>query len=351
MDLHYKQYTNRLSDKLFQLQNILHCLDAIIVTCAPNLNVLRINAAKLSIHLLLVTILSTKQFSITTFSVFNSRKPTLNLISINLIRELFPLYRTDRSYELTFVDDYVLSQLISLRDKVEAKLPFSSSVVNDAPSVLKYQTDLLVVLNKLISLYPNKEMFVQECVDILLEINKYLEVGTRTWEQASVLFQGSDPDSVKLCYRRIFSLDDGMFASTGSDFPHIRCFYLYSFVAVNTSVSVAGKSFICSSPSGEDKVTVIFTPIKSMFIDLYNSFKYESRPVKDEVAPSIRERARFSPKPPAERETTGKRAYSSGVRYDSHIYRFIDGSFVYETSDKVYFEKFRLSYKRPKDST
>lgn len=350
MDLHYKQYTNHLSNKLFQLNNLLLCLDAIIVTSAPNLNVLRVNSAKLSIHLLLITILSTKQFSTTTFSVLNSRRPTLNLISINLMRELFPLYRTDRSYELCSSGIDVLSQLTTLHNTIENSKTLTSRTINDTATFKQYRKDLLSILSMLIAAYPNKELFVQECVNVLIEVNKYLEVGTRTWEQASIIFQGSEPDSVKLCYRRIFSLDEGMFASTGSDFPHIRCFYLYSLVAINTCVSVAGKSFICSSPSGDDKVTVILTPINSMFIDLYTSFKYESRTVRDEMLPAPIERRRFSPKPSVAKDVLGRKAYSTRTSVGSYPYRIVDNGVVFETMDKAHFEQIRHEYKSLKSS-
>lgn len=335
-----KKFINIVSDQVFTFEFISNTLKGMVPILRSNHNWSRASASELSLLVLLIIIICSSKYGLTTSSVLQHRQPILNEVVFKLFRQLYPMYRPDRSFVLSFGEYCVFDKLLELRDEIEmdefdaSDFPFADSKFY---STLK--VDIIRHINSLVALKNDDAQFVSKCLDIIALTDKYFPVGYRTWSEYSQTIVFPKPEVMQYLYRKIFRIDGSMFASMGGEIPARSCFFIYSLVVENSFVEVEGIRIKLSSPSIDDSVTWVSGITKeSMFIELFSEVVLSPQEYK-------------APAPPVLGGLRGKLATPKmgGVRHYSHVPDFVQkykycvitstGTFV--SDDKDYIDSFR----------
>jgi hypothetical protein len=338
----FRGYVNNAHNSTFTLRSLLSILEAIKPLCAPNTHWGRVDVSSLSLFVLVVMILASKRYSVSTFIAFSQRTPALNNIVIGMLRELFPLHRVDRSYTLDLCQD-PFDLLRHLRDEISISEKPLSGVLSEQQNYTHFKRTTLGTLDELLALENDSEMFVSRCIDLLVNTNTYLEAGIRDWHETRVYLSGESPEIKPLGYKRIFRVGGDLFAFSGSEYPSTRCLYLYKLLVSGTIVSYSNESQCLSAPSPDDTLVYVYdsNPI-AMWINVFSSLKIESAgSTQRDTVPPTQESGTGTSDRSGRNGQSGSRRYSTAANPSSKSYRYcvISDGVAYYSDDVSIFDR------------
>jgi hypothetical protein len=265
--------------------------------------------------------------------LLSRREQSSNIVS-NLIKQTFPIYRSDGSYtvggELTFSD--IQSALNSLKSELST-LKVQKSGMLSSSSVKQNFVDCITSDIDLLLSSDSESQFVSASLGILSNLQKLLQIGTREWSEIEPFYKSSAPQNAVLGIRKMFRVSTHMIGS-GSDMPEVSKVYLFDAFIERTDVTIGTITRELNVPSSQ---CVVIGLSEDLMIERLRHINHDYRILSSrsdastEVPVSVR--IMKSSHTPSPSSPNGKRQYSSSPRFEDFQFAAIHkGRFVACTS-------------------